>query len=174
MIQFLLYLQGDIMNLNLAHLPVKHISLYFFCIPVFDFKMDLDQAVKEKLNNGQKLTNDLAIKIFKEIKLKSDVLSFLTKSVVFITLSATVSIIGFLLPLTGIVLGILKVTLCLLGGYLVGMVMKLPNNFLSQVSQAYSEQSKQAAEYILQLESSKQEFVILTNMQPPESNLFHD
>lgn len=144
------------MSLNVDHYPNKFFNLSIFFVFNHIFKVDLNQSVKEKLGS-QQLTNALALKIFKQIKLKSDVLSFLTKPIVFIPLSVAVFAAGFVLPQTGIALAAIGIMLCTLGGGMLGISIR--DNFLSQLSQAYSDQSKRAAEYIKNLESSNQEFV---------------
>lgn len=148
------------MRLNIDYYPNKQFQFSCFSIPVYNFKIDLNQAVKEKLNRGQELTNALALKIFKQIKLKSDVLSFLTKPIVFIPLAAALLATDFFLPKTGIVLVAVGVMIRALGGFMLGIsISDSFDNFLYPLSQAYSDQSRRAAEYIQNLESSNQEIV---------------
>lgn len=143
------------MSLNIEHYPNRPFKVF-----THGFMIDLNQSVKEKLGAGQKLTNALALKIFNEIKLKSDILSFLTKPIVFIPLSVAVFTAGFLLPETGIALVAIGIMICALGGAMLSISRaERSNGFLSNLSQAYSDQSKRAAEYIQEVRSSQQELV---------------
>lgn len=148
------------MSLNIPHYPNISVQQSLFFVFTYNFKIDLNQAVKEKLGRGQELTNALALKIFKQIKLESDILSFLTKPIVFIPLSVAVCTAGLVWPETGVALVAIGIMICALGGGMLGTSIREPfDNFLSQLSQAYSNQSKRAAEYIKNLESSNQEFL---------------
>lgn len=146
------------MNLNIDHYPNKNFKVFSFT-PVFT--IDLNQSVKERLKAGEVLTNATAIKIFKQIKLQSDILSFLTKPIVLISLGASIFLAGLLIPATGLALGAARVLVCALGGGILGFSIEnyFLSSFLSQISEAYADQSKRAAEYIKKLEASNQEFV---------------
>ena len=145
------------MTLNIDHYPNKSFKI-LPCTP--DFTIDINQSVKERLKEGELLTNATALKIFKQIKLKSDILSFLTKAIVLIPLSTAIMIAGFCIPPAGIALLAARVFVAALGGCIVGFsIENYFNNFLPRLSQAYSDQSERAAEYIQKLKSSNQEFV---------------
>ncbi len=147
------------MSLNIEHYPNKSFQVSFLFFPLPKFTIDLNQSVKEKLGENQELTNSLALKIFKEIKLKSDILSFLTKPIVLIPLSFAVLAASFALPATGIVaLKVIGLIAWALGCCILGFAIREPD-YLSQLSRAHSDQSKRAAEYIQNLESSNHEFV---------------
>jgi len=136
------------------------------------FRIDFNQEVREKLK-GEELTNALALKIFKQVKLKSDILSFLTKPIVCISLLVAMTAIGVCLPIflpatPAMVVIALGITGCLLaivlGGIGADVLVRdvLANlisdddkdrSLLTQLSQAYRDQSEQAAHYISQLET---------------------
>lgn len=144
------------MNLNIAHYPNLTFTGNILFFPL-RLKIDLNESFKEKLGNSQ-ATNALALKILKQIKLKSDVVSFLTKPVVFIPLSVVVTIAGIVIPPTGIILTAISIILCLVGGTMLSISIRSSyDNYLSLVSQAYSDQSQRAATYIQQIESSNQQ-----------------
>jgi hypothetical protein len=141
--------------LSIEHYPNKSFGVRFYP-RIFSFTIDLNQSVRNKLKAGEVLTNELAVKIFNQIKWKSDVLSFLTKPVVFIPSAVAVTVAGFAIPMTGVALTVTSLALCSLGGFMGGLsYMELcSNKILSELSQAYSEQSTRAAEYIKKLENS--------------------
>lgn len=142
------------MSLRIDHYPNQLFAINFPFGLNYTFKVDLNQSFKDKLGSEQ-LTKALALKIFKQIKLKSDILSFLTKPIVFIPLSVAAFAAGSTLPNAGIALIATRLIVCLLG---YGMLrMSLEVNFFSLLSQTYSNQSKRAAEYIKNLESSNHE-----------------
>lgn len=119
----------------------------------------MQNSILEYTQDDGNLTKVVASNIFKKIKWKSDVLSLLTKPIVFISLSiATIvvspHIVGLSL-LAGKVMG-------LLGS--VWLWFSIENSFngcLPALSQAYRNQSRQASKCISQLESISSEFLKL-------------
>lgn len=127
--------------------------------PLISYTIDFTQSVRNLMGKNENLTNETALKIFKQIKLKSDIISFLTRAIVFIPLTfvpfglaAVTSFRMTLLPLS--------MFFSALGGSMLGLLAyAFIDNRLSKISKAYSDQSQQAADYIKKLETSKQEFV---------------
>jgi len=144
---------------------------YIYKFPLISFfTIDLNQSVKEKLKPGEVLTNATALKIFKQIKLKSDVLSFLTKPIVLIPLSASILVTGFFIPVPGsaviataIAVGVF--VLSLLSSFVLGYSIQNRGN-LSKLSQEYKDQSRRAAEYIRAIKASNQEIVFSLDKKP--------
>lgn len=144
--------------MNFIPHPNGSFDLSCFGISLHRFQININQSFREKLENN-KPTQALTLKILKQIKLKSDILSFLTKPVVFISLSVAVMTTGFVLPATGIVLVAIRTMSVVLGSRILDFFMRSNNdNFLSRVSEAYGKQSQQAATYITVLESCHDEF----------------
>lgn len=153
------------MSINIEHYPNKNFSIFPFT-PVFS--VDLNKSVKEKLNEGEQLTNATALKILKQIKWKSDIFSFLTKPIVAIALSAGVfgvglaisaaGAAGLAIPVVGIALVAAGLFVSVLGIAMVGhFIENSLNGLLSRLSQAYRDQSQRASEYIGTLETADHE-----------------
>ena len=143
------------MALNIEHYPGRKFSMFSFTP---EFSVDLNKSVKDKLNEGEQLTNATALKILKQIKLKSDIISFLTKSIVAISFSAGVVVAGFCIPAAGTALFVAGIFVRALGGGMLGYSIENSfNGFLSQLSQAYRDQSQRAGEYIRTLEIADHE-----------------
>lgn len=143
------------MRLNIEQYPNKTFLLSSLT-PAFN--INIQNAVKGKLQLNEQLTNATALKIFKQIKWESDVLSFLAKPIVLIPLSVAICATSFLLQPTALPLIILKVFISTLSGGLVGYSLENSyNGFLSKLSLAYSEQSSRANEYIRTLENHEGE-----------------
>lgn len=141
------------MSLKIEHYPNKSFAIFSFT-PEFD--VNLSKSVRENLSENEQLTNATALKILKEIKLKSDVLSFLTKSIVAFPLSAGILIAGLSFPVIGTVSLIAGIFLGALGGGMFGYCIE-NSLFLSLMSKAYSDQSERAGEYIKTLETTDHE-----------------
>lgn len=139
-------------------LHIDHFPGVAFYVCNREVGIDIHKSVKEKLGKEAQLTNATALKILKEIKWKSDVLCFLTKPVVAISLSAAVLVAGFCIPAVGVALLAARIFVCSVGGGMVGFsVGSSVNGFLSQLSDAYSQQSRMAAIYIEGIEGANQE-----------------
>lgn len=127
---------------------------------LFSIKFNLSDSIKEK--STETLTKNTAIKILKKIKLKSDVLSFFTRPIVFNTLLSALmnaSIVGLLgllaistggmVPL-GLVIGLMVSSVIF--GLVVGGVMERkgsenPHDIVF-LYRAYKEQSMEAQRLI--------------------------
>lgn len=150
------------MHLNIDHYPDRTFKI-LPCTPFLN--IDLNESVKKKLKEGEVLTNATALKILKQIKLKSDVLSFLTKPIVLISLSTVIMIAGSFIPVAvagaaAVVLIAAQVLVVALGASIFGYTVEnYFNDFLPQISEAYRDQSQRAADYIQRINSSNQEFV---------------
>jgi len=128
------------------------------------FTIDLNQTVREK-SRGEVLTNESALKIFKQIKLKSDILSFLTKPVVFFPLvfavAPALTAISCSLPVIHGAMAIVRVAAIIIsfvvGAFGVGLFWAhiFKSASLSELSQAYNDQSIKASQYIMQIETAK-------------------
>ncbi|MCP5506702.1 MAG: hypothetical protein H7A37_00135 [Chlamydiales bacterium] len=129
------------------------------------YSIDLNRSIKEKLKAGEQLTNATALKILKQIKWKSDVISFLTKPVFVISLSSGVFLAGMctlivapFIPVAGIVLFAVGLLFGTLGVGMLGDSIKHSlSGFLPFLSQAYGIQSRQASEYIRIIEDADHE-----------------
>lgn len=121
-----------------------------------NFTVSMHDSVQRRLNQGEVLTNARAVEILKQVKLKSDVMWFITKPIVVIPFSIALLIGSFCIPATTIVaLAILNILLCGVAGGLVGFTIQNTwNNMLPQLSQAYSDQSQEASALIVQLEAN--------------------
>ena len=143
------------MNLQISSNPNKDFYLFsIFSTPYGFFNVNLRRSVEAK-TKGEALTNATALNIFKQIKWKSDVLSFLTKPVVCISLSAGLLVGSLFLP--SISLSLLKILpyICGIAGGLLGYSIENSiKGFLPAVSQAYREQSEEAAKCIAILEQA--------------------
>ena len=144
-----------IMSLAISHHPYKDFQMSFLLNLVsYNIKIDLNHSVKKKLGETKELTNEVALKILKQVKLESDILSFLTKPIVFIPLSFATLAIGMIIPPTGIALIALGFLVCLVAGSMLGLgIQEFYNSFLTQLSEAYGEQSKEAARCISSLQN---------------------
>lgn len=141
--------------INIDHYPARRFILCG-CTPIFS--VDLNQAVKEKLKNGEQLTNATALRILKEIKWKSDIRSFLTKPIVAISVSLGVLIAGLCIPTAITVLTVTSMLLQILGAGMLGYSLEnYWNDFLPDLSRAYSALSQKASEHITVLEAASQE-----------------
>ena len=145
------------MAININHYPGREFYLIEGLTPAF--AVDLNQSVKEKLKEGERLTNETALKIFKKIKWKSDVLSFLSKPVVLISAAVTLSAIAFSSPVaTGLALKIIRsVFFAFTGAFFGYSIWSSLNGSLSQISQAYKEQSERANKHIKTIEAADHE-----------------
>lgn len=149
------------MSLNIEHYPNHRFELF----PFPDFTIDLNESVKKQLKRGETLTNTTALKIFKEIKSKSDILSFLTKPITLISLGASISAFGILMaalcpPFVAPVFIVITILIGILGAKIFAYsILNYVNDFLPELSRAYADQSEKAAEYIRILEASNQELV---------------
>lgn len=147
------------MVLNIEHYPGKRFRM-FSCAP--EFSVDLNNSVKEKLKTGEQLTNATALKILKQIKWKSDILSFLTIPIVAISLSAGVLVAGFCIPAFNTALFVAHIFVRVLGGMMLGFSIENScKGFLPELSQAYSDQSQRAREYIRTLEANQEMQIVL-------------
>ena len=145
------------MAIDISHYPQRSFNLIGGITPTFT--VDLNQSVKEKLKEGEKLTNETALKIFKQIKWKSDVLSFLTKPVVLLPLAAILFGVSFSMPVaTGLALKIASLVFSVLTGLFLGYILwNFLNGILPQLSQAYKQQSERANEHIRALKAANHE-----------------
>lgn len=135
------------MALTIEHYPNARLQIGGRLLTI-----DLHEAFQKKLA-GEQLTNAKAIIILKEIKWRSDVLSFFTKPVVLIPFSIIVLISSFLCPLSHIAFIILGILLASIGGGLLGgSVYFTYNKILPKISEAYSQLSTRASEYVRQIE----------------------
>jgi len=140
------------MAINVECYPNRNFQWLFFT-PMFN--VDINQAVKDKLRPGEQLTNATALRIFKQIKWKSDMLSLLTKPIVSISLSCIVLLAGFFIPASGIALYAARVFVSTVGGSMVGYSFENGfNGFLPLLSRAYRDQSQRASEYIRIIENA--------------------
>lgn len=150
------------MNLHIEHYPAVGFVGPITSIPWF---IDIHEAVKGKLKEGEQLINATALKIFKQIKWKSDVYGFLTKPVVLISLSAAILTIGVAIRSVtergpAYVAGVI---VSALGAGLLGFVVQNTyNGFFSKLSEAYRDQSNKAKEYIGQIEAAKDQPMTFT------------
>jgi len=151
------------MSLRIEHHPNK--SFEPFCFREislsYRFKIDLNQAVREK-SRGEALTNDSALKILKQIKLKSDILSFLTKPVVFFPSLFALTTATLCLPVIPGAVGTVVVAAKVISyvvsffgvGYMMAEIFETP--FFSKISNAYNKQSSAAATYIALIELAQE------------------
>lgn len=160
----------------------SHSSIMFQIRPFSPFRLDLAQAVRDK-QHSETLTNAVAIRILKEIRIKSQIMSFLTKPVVLIPvgilLVAGALTASFLIPpSTSLVLNIASIIFCALlsgvaGGFLGFSIENTFTGFLPQLSEAYNDQARHASHYIAQLQQRPEARVELARPAPtPALGLF--
>ena len=159
------------MAFNIEHYPNRRFDIFPFTPTV---SVDLNKSVKKKLSDGEQLTNATALNILKQIKWESDILSFLTKPIVAIVLSNGVLGAGLCIPAAGIVLWLARIFVSVLGGGMLGF--SIENSFrclgkslcikglFPQLSQAYSDQSQRANEYIRTLEGTDHENAVCVSL----------
>lgn len=144
------------MDLNIEHYPNNRTYfINFLNKSIFEFKIDIQESVKGKLKEGEQLTNETALTIFKQIKRKADVLSFLTKPVVALSLTTIMFAISSGTPAPKQALAsIAKSIADAITAILFGLTIKLSiDGFMTQISQAYKDQSNKVKEYIAQVEA---------------------
>lgn len=141
--------------MNTVVIPDRQIGPHFrMCGSTFN--INLNESVQKYLQPGQELTNELALKIFKKIKLKSDFMAFITKPVVMITTAVALLIAGFAIPPINTALVILGILVCAIAGGLLGFSIEntFRSGFLPKLSQAYHDQSVLVSQYIRDLKGN--------------------
>jgi hypothetical protein len=143
------------MTINFEHSPYQTFQL-LPCLP--EVTIDMSRSVQNKLKPGEQLTNATALRILRQIKRESDVLSFFTRPIVLISLSIvgvlTATTLFLMNPILRVAGAIALVAACGVAGYTIENTF---NGFLPKVSRAYSEQSRLAAEHIRTIENSTHE-----------------
>lgn len=124
----------------------------------FQWEVGFTEAIKKRTDGLKRLTNDVAMKLFKEIKWQSHLLVFLSDgilltgvSLVLISLGACISPIQKTALATQLLM-IVRVLSFTLGGWIGGFAIENSfNGFLPPLKQAYYEQYLKATEYLDQI-----------------------
>ncbi len=125
------------------------------CLP--EFTVSLKESF-EKRSEGERLTNDTALKILKNIERSSTTKAFISSPIVYFPVSVLILSIGLLLPPAGFIMTALGIILSGIGGGLLGYsIQNTFNEFLPALSEAFSEQAKLAREYIDEIRASDHE-----------------
>lgn len=111
------------------------------------FKVSIFHSVSEQSTGFNRET---ALKIFQEIKVKSDILCIISKPITVISFGAAVLIGGALLALSGIVaLVAAGIFIAVVGAGILGYgIYNTCNGLLTELSEAYANQSQKAQELI--------------------------
>lgn len=139
------------MDLNaIPHSPNAHFFIFGNALTI-----DLNLSVKKRLGSDNDLTNEKAIKIFKDIALKSNLVAFLTSSSVIVVFASLAFTAAFIISvnITTPILVITQIFLFVFGGSILGYAFFNPFNTISLISQAYTTQGKLAQEQLLKLDS---------------------
>lgn len=144
------------MEALILSIPNRSLSFQLDVFKKFSFEINAKNSIKKRLPHAEFVTNEQALKVLKYIKIKSDVMSFLTKPIVFISLGALVLVTGAYcaaLSTHCFALGILGVPLASIGGGLIGFGFEngILRKWLVELSKAYANQSKIAADLIAQI-----------------------
>lgn len=130
-------------------ITIEHYPNTLFALGGFSaFSVDINDAVKAKMKDGEELTDKTALSILESIKIKSMIMSQLSYPPIAIALAVLASGSGALLTITSVgVAAILGVALTILGLVTTGLII-LCDNDLDKLSEAYSQQKYQATQYI--------------------------
>ena len=126
-------------------IPNQPESSQHFQICCCSVTVGLSASLRKKTPTTE-LTGEVAIPSLKQIKRKSDVLSFLTNPKVFTVLSVAVLLAGVFLPIFA-----LSLVVCFVGGAMLGYAIVdacRTNKTLPSLSEAYKKQSTDAEGFI--------------------------
>lgn len=158
--------------IEIEHNHAVEYSLSMFGCETRGDTVDLNATIQEQLPQDEILTRDLALSILKNIKLKSDVISFFTKPALLITLAVVTSALIISATLVGVIAlaklpvlttGMIVATvalrcfsaiICALSGYMISAFISNREQF-STISTLYAQQSARAAGYIARIESNE-------------------
>lgn len=143
------------MKLNVEHSSLQKYRL----LPcTSDFTVDIHEAVSQQVKDGDKLTNEAALQVFKKIEWKADIKAFLAKPIFLIPTSIAILVPGCaLLTVTGTAAAVMGLLLRMTGAGLLGYTLEnWWNGFLNNISSAFENQSALAREYIQKIEGAKQ------------------
>lgn len=155
------------MNINSVTIPnevITAFSINFFGKNILNVSINLGESFQKRADLNT-LTTETAIKILKNIKLKSDILSCLTKPVVLIPLSLTVMTVGFIFSafsVNSFALSFLGILFSAVGGGMTGLSLKFTfTDLLPLVSKAYRKQCQLAEQLIKELEANPNAKIIV-------------
>ncbi|MES2273410.1 MAG: hypothetical protein V4487_04395 [Chlamydiota bacterium] len=134
------------MAVIIRHIP-NRVFDFGSCVP--NVRVDIHASVKKRLKPGEELTNEVALRIFKQIKWTSSVKMFITAPIVLIAFGALIKGLAYLIfPIVSVACKVINLlgTCFIAAGILGGCCFS--DGFFSNLSAAYKDEREQAVAYI--------------------------
>lgn len=124
-------------------------------IPII--KVDIKESLVSKLKQGQQLTSQTALKIFKQMYYQSLIIHAILKPVVAISMSLLVLGLSLCVPETSTVLLVASFFARFIGFYCLQFaVINSQSGFLQKISDAYALQSDRLNDYISRIKAAQE------------------
>lgn len=128
-----------------------------FTSPFLSVYIGLKRSVRSQLKPKEMLTDDVALRLLKNVKWQSDLKAFFSKPIVVLTMGISLLALSIAIPHAApFYLVFLRCFIaCLSGCVLVYLFYEMQSRFLSMISEGYKTQSLLASQAIQQLEQER-------------------